>query len=239
MTAVNNQIAALGTELQQGLTSLSGMGVNLGGGGTTAATGATGSAGATGTAGAAATTDTSRWDAMINARQPIPGYLTATGTGSPMEAEQIISKGGMLGFTTRSMGGNQVQVVKASNGFTLSPPTGRDEIVQVDGRMLRFDASGRNLNNFQVAERDGVPVEFDRRQGIAAGIGNLSRVVAARQERLKNLSEALAQDAQETGSTNQLDIQRLMMEQQVTENLSQMNRKIYESVQQSVRAWLQ
>ncbi|MCB0878646.1 MAG: hypothetical protein KDC46_06655 [Thermoleophilia bacterium] len=207
----------------------------VGGGGGAATPGAATPGAAT--TGTAANGDTSAYDAQINANQPIPGFLTATGTLNQLQAEGILSKGGALSFATVSFGGSQVQVVKSTTGYALVPGTGKDEIVQVDGRMLRFDGDGRNLNNFQVAERQGVPVEFDRRQGIAAGIGNLSRVVAARQERLKNLSEALAQDAQETGTTNQLDVQRLVMEQQVTENLSAMNKKIYDSVQQSVQAW--
>ena len=227
MTAVNNQIASLGGQLSQGLAALGNMGFNLGGatggGGTTTA--------ATGTTTAAAGTDAAPGSI-------VSGLLTAQGVTDPVKAQELLGKGVRLGFATTSMGGRQVTVVKDSKGYSLEPGSGADELVQVEGRVLRFDGAGRNLTNFEVADRQGVAVDLDRRQGIASGISNLSRVIAGRQERLKNLSEALAQDANESGSTNQVDIQRLVMEQQVTEHLSNMNHKIYESVQNAISPWL-
>jgi hypothetical protein len=167
-----------------------------------------------------------------------PGLLSPTGVANEVQAQAILNGGAYLGLNTTSVAGRQVSVIKSSDGYKLQPPSGQDEIVKVENKMLRFDGKGKNLTNFDVADRESVAVDLDRRQGIATGISNLSRVIAGRQERLKNLSEALAQDSNETGATNQVDIQRLVMEQQVTENLSQMNHKIYESVQNSIQTWL-
>lgn len=155
-------------------------------------------------------------------------------------------------LTGQSARGQQVAVIKdnAQGTYRLAAPTGQSEKVVVaevnpeNGQLtgatktLLFDASGKNVRNFEVADRATMRVDLDRRQGIATGINNLTRVIAGRQERLKSLTEALAQDSNENGSTNQVDIQRLVQEQQVTEHLSNMNHKIYESVQNSISAWL-
>lgn len=137
-----------------------------------------------------------------------------------------------------SISGRPIVIVKSDDKYQLQTPTGMDEAVVLDGKPLRFDSKGVHVRNFELEDRKPTSVELDRRQGIAAGIGNLSKVIAGRQERLKALSEALAKDANELGSTNQVDIQRLVMEQQATEHLSNMNHKIYESVQNAISPWL-
>lgn len=136
--------------------------------------------------------------------------------------------------------GTTVTVVKdATTGkYSIVPPTGLDEKVLVDGKQLLFDGKGVNVRNFEVVARQPIKVELDQRVGIASGISNLSRIVAQRQERLKGLQEALAQDSNESGNTNQLDIQQLVQEQQVSENINGLNKKIYDSVQEAVRSWL-
>lgn len=137
-----------------------------------------------------------------------------------------------------SISGRPITIVKTDDKYQLQTPTGMDEAVVLDGKPIRFDSKGVHVRNFELEDRKPTSVELDRRQGIAAGIGNLSKVIAGRQERLKALSEALAKDANELGSTNQVDIQRLVMEQQATEHLSNMNHKIYESVQNAIAPWL-
>ncbi len=132
---------------------------------------------------------------------------TAPGTQTTAEVVQLV------GVNTA---GQQIAVIKdnAQGLYRLAQPTGRDEkLTVVDGastKTLLFDASGKNVRNFEVADRATVKVDLDRRQGIATGINNLSRVIAGRQERLKALTEALAQDSNENGNTNQVDIQRLV-----------------------------
>jgi hypothetical protein len=219
-------IAGLTASLNQGLGQLGALGVNVAGGGAAAA------AGAAPAANAAAATP------AVTPGVTYPGLLTPTGVQNEVQAQAILNGGAFLGLNTTSIAGRQVSVLKTSDGYKLQPPSGQDEIVKVENKMLRFDGKGKNLTNFDVADRESVAVDLDRRQGIATGISNLSRVVAGRQERLKNLSEALAQDSNETGATNQVDIQRLVMEQQVTENLSNMNKKIYDSVQAAIAPWL-
>jgi hypothetical protein len=147
----------------------------------------------------------------------------------------------LTGITAR---GQQIAVIKdnVQGLYRLAAGTNQDEKVTVqDGasiKTLLFDGSGKNVRYYEVADRDTVKVDLDRRQGIATGITNLSKVVAGRQERLKALTEALAQDSNENGNTNQVDIQRLVQEQQVTEHLSNMNKKIYDSVQAAITPWL-
>jgi hypothetical protein len=170
-----------------------------------------------------------------------PGLLGATPTTDPAilkKADEILSNNGTLSLTTTSVGGSPVTVLKTKDGFKLQAPTGRNELVQVEGKQIRFDAQGVSARSFQLVQKEQIPVDLDRRQGISTGINNLSKVIAGRQERLKLLSEALAQDSSDTGSTNQLDIQQLVQEQQVTEHLSNMNHKIYESVQNAITPWL-
>lgn len=218
-------IAGLTASLNQGLGQLGALGVNVGGGGAAAPAAGTNAAGAANTP-------------AVAPGATYPGILTPTGVTNDVQAQAILNAGAFLSMATTSIAGRQVNVLKTSDGYKLQPPSGQDEIVKVENKMLRFDGKGKNLTNFDVADRESVAVDLDRRQGIATGISNLSRVVAGRQERLKNLSEALAQDSNETGATNQVDIQRLVMEQQVTENLSNMNKKIYDSVQSAIAPWL-
>ena len=140
-----------------------------------------------------------------------------------------------------TLDGRPVVVVKdPTNGkYALTPATGKDEQVTLsDGKKMLFDREGKVVRNFEIAARQPIRVELDQRVGIASGISNLSRIVAQRQERLKSLQEAMAQDSNETGGTNQIDIQQLVQEQQVSENINGLNKKIYDSVQSAVQAWL-
>jgi hypothetical protein len=171
----------------------------------------------------------------------VPGMLGVAPTTDPTilkKADEILSNNGTLSLTTTSVGGSAVTVLKNKDGFKLQPATGRREVVMVEGKQIRFDEQGTSARSFQLVQKEQIPVDLDRRQGISTGINNLSKVIAGRQERLKMLSEALAQDSSDTGSTNQLDIQQLVQEQQVTEHLSNMNHKIYESVQNAITPWL-
>lgn len=174
-----------------------------------------------------------------------PGIATSGGTntvvaagggGGADPAAALRPQSGLVNAV--SISGRPIVIVKSDDKYQLQTPTGMDEAVVLDGKPLRFDSKGVHVRNFELEDRKPTSVELDRRQGIAAGIGNLSKVIAGRQERLKALSEALAKDANELGSTNQVDIQRLVMEQQATEHLSNMNHKIYESVQNAISPWL-
>ncbi len=204
--------AAATPQLSQVLGQLQGMGVNtaalLGGGAAAPAAGAA----------------------------PAVGAQAAAATGTPAQPQP--------GVTAR---GASVQVVQDANGkVRLAAPTGLDEKVtllnpatgQPTGQVLLFNQAGTQVRNFEIVARQPITVQLDQRVGIASGISNLSRIVAQRQERLKGLQEALAQDSNETGNTNQLDIQQLVQEQQVSENINGLNKKIYDSVQEAVRSWL-
>ncbi len=208
--SVGNAAAAAG--LPQVLSQLQGLGVN---------TAALGLGGAATTAGGAAA-------------QPAAG-----GTGAAANAASTTNAGIQM-VQAPTARGTQVTVTKdpTTGKYSLTPPTGLDEKVLVDGKNLLFDAKGVNVRNFEVVARQPIKVDLDQRVGIASGISNLSRIVAQRQERLKGLQEALAQDSNESGNTNQLDIQLLVQEQQVSEHISNLNHKIYESVQNAIGPWL-
>lgn len=170
------------------------------------------------------------------------GAATTPGAAVPGAAVNAASttNAGIQAVQAPTARGTTVTVTKdpSTGKYSLTPPTGLDEKVLVDGKNLLFDAKGVNVRNFEVVARQPIKVELDQRVGIASGISNLSRIVAQRQERLKTLQEALAQDSNESGNTNQLDIQQLVQEQQVSENINGLNKKIYDSVQEAVRSWL-
>lgn len=161
----------------------------------------------------------------------VPGAVASTASTTNAQIQAVQAP------TAR---GTTVTVVKdpSTSKYSLVPATGLEEKVLVDGKQLLFDARGINVRNFEVVARQPIKVDLDQRVGIASGISNLSRIVAQRQERLKAMTEAMAQDSNETGSTNQVDIQQLVQEQQVSENINGLNKKIYDSVQEAVRSWL-
>jgi hypothetical protein len=196
-------------------------------------------ANATGGGGAATTPATGAAPAAAGVIRPnLLGVEATTNPETLKEAETALNNNQVLTLTTNSVSGKTVTVLKDKNGFRLQTPTGQNELVKIEGKQIRFDAQGVSARSFQLVQAQQIPVDLDRRQGISTGINNLSKVIAGRQERLKMLSEALAQDSSDTGSTNQLDIQQLVQEQQVTEHLSNMNHKIYESVQNAITPWL-
>lgn len=178
------------------------------------------------------------------------GGAAANPTAPAAGANAAAPAAGQLAETTgRTNTGQIVKIVKdpTTQKATLVPRTGKPETVSVldangqpTGTTLLFGANGVETRNFEVAAKTAIfqPV-LDRRDGIASGITNLSRVVAARHERLKALQDALAQDANANGgSANQMDLQQLVQEQQITEHISNLNHKIYESVQNAITPWL-
>lgn len=170
------------------------------------------------------------------------GTPAAGATGTPAAGAQAPAAP-QPGITAR---GVSVQITSEGGKPRLVAPTGMDEKVELvnaqtgakTGQIMLFNGAGVQVRNFELVARQPIKVDLDQRVGIASGISNLSRIVAQRQERLKGLQEALAQDSNETGNTNQLDIQQLVQEQQVSENISNLNHKIYESVQNALSPWL-
>lgn len=211
-TVGNNQAATL-NQLQGMLGNLQGMananGVALGGGGTTPATGAA----ATPAAGAA-------------------GAAGATGAAGTAAAAGPVGT-----FTTNN--GRQVTVNRDANGqMTLAAPTGTVEVVNIDGKSVRFSATGKQTTAFELTESLQFKINLDNRDGIATGLANLSRIFGARQERVRMLSNALADDANDTGSFNPVDLQKMSLETTTTQQLSEMQKKIFDSMRDSIQAWL-
>ena len=205
-------VAALGQQLQNGLAQLQGMGLNLGniaGGGATPQPGAQGT---TPGAGAGATNATA-------------------GGGTSLPAGPVGT------FPTGS--GKQVLVSRDDKGSLFIQPTGAYEIANVQGKTVRFDAkTGKAIRAFELTDGLQFKSPLDYRDGIATGLANLSRIFGARQERVRLLSNALADDANETGSFNPVDLQKMSLETTTTQQLSEMQKKIFDSMRDSIQAWL-
>lgn len=118
------------------------------------------------------------------------------------------------------------------------PATGKPEIRLIDGKTAYFNAQGQEITAFQYTESHQFKINLDYREGIATGLANLSRIFGARQERVRLLSNALANDANNTGSFNPVDLQKMSLETTTTQQLSEMQKKIFDSMRDSIQAWL-
>jgi hypothetical protein len=131
--------------------------------------------------------------------------------------------GGVVQLVGVSGDGRQVPVIKdsAQGMYRLATPTGQNETLTVNEaghlRQLHFDATGRNVRAFELADRRQIEVQRTPGddQGMAL-IGLLDRIVQARETRSTDLKRAFDQDANDSGVANQLDAQRLRMDQDVT-----------------------
>lgn len=220
-----NSTVALTGQLTSLLGQLGNMGVSIpgatGGGTGTAATGTTP---ATGTANA-----------------PLGTVTAATGSG---QTANVTGNSAVRIDNLKSASGRSVTVLKTERGYQLVNAqnqlqgTGAMEVVLADNKLLRFNELGQQTRSFEQAEKQEKRIPLDYREGIAAGIANMSRLVAARQERTKELSDALATDANDNGSINQVDLQKLVQENTTTENITSLQKKIYDAVDGSIKTWL-
>lgn len=211
-------VAALTGQLQQGLAALSSMGMNLngaaGGGGTATTPGAVPGA-------------------------PAPGTGAPGAGGVPGAAASNLPPGPVGTFQTAS--GKAVAVSRDQQGKLAIARTGSPEVVSIPGPgggTKYFDANGAETTAFQFTEGHTFKINLDYREGIATGLANLSRIFGARQERVRLLSNALANDANATGSFNPVDLQKMSLETTTTQQLSEMQKKIFDSMRDSIQAWL-
>ena len=127
---------------------------------------------------------------------------------------------------------------------TSIPGTGRPEIrVGQDGKTRYYAAApvgstAQEITAFQYTESHQFKIQLDYREGIATGLANLSRIFGARQERVRLLTNALANDANTTGSFNPVDLQKMALETETTKQLSEMQKKVFDSMRDSIQAWL-
>ncbi|MCW2957007.1 MAG: hypothetical protein JWO69_1876 [Thermoleophilia bacterium] len=123
------------------------------------------------------------------------------------------------------------------------PGTGKAEVRNINGVTKYFAAANvgtpaKEITAYQYAEKNiNFVVDLDYREGISAGLSNLGNIFSARQERIRLLSNALANDAN-NGTINAADMARLQAENSTTEQLSLMQKKIFDSVQNAIQAWL-
>lgn len=123
------------------------------------------------------------------------------------------------------------------------PGTGKPQILQIGGQTKYFAAApvgqmATEITAFQYTESHQFKINLDYREGIATGLANLSRIFGARQERVRLLSNALANDANNTGAFNPVDLQKMSLETTTTQQLSEMQKKIFDSMRDSIQAWL-
>ena len=149
------------------------------------------------------------------------------------------------GGTTPAAGANANAAAGANAGAGANgqltatiPATGKPEIRQINGQTKYFDAGGHEITAFQYTESHSFKINLDYREGIATGLANLSRIFGARQERVRLLSNALANDANATGSFNPVDLQKMSLETTTTQQLSELQKKIFDSMKDSITAWL-
>lgn len=144
---------------------------------------------------------------------------------------------GVLGSFPSSTGA-MVTVTRDSAGQLSISPTGRSEVVKVGGKTVRFDPTGKKTTAFKQMLGYQFQVNLDNREGTAAGLSNLSKMFAAGQERVKLLSNAIADDAAESGSFDPSDMQMLSMLSTTQSQQAEMEKKVYDSLRDAIQAWL-
>lgn len=169
---------------------------------------------------------------------PQPGAQAGTPANGTPQASGLPA--GPVGtFPTAS--GKQVVVSRDQQGKLSIGRTGSPEVVNVPGPgggTKYFDGNGIEITSFQFTESHTFKINLDYREGIATGLANLSRIFGARQERVRLLTNALANDANATGSFNPVDLQKMAQETETTKQLAEMNKKIFDSMRDSIQAWL-
>lgn len=91
---------------------------------------------------------------------------------------------------------------------------------------------------FQDIDKEQINIALDPNGGLATGLANLSRLFAGRQERVNRLSKALAIDANKNGQLNGVDVQKLSTETETMRQMSDLQKKIFDAVTQSIQGWL-
>ena len=171
------------------------------------------------------------------ATAPTAGATPTTPAAAPEVASATNSVPGTFGpFPAKS--GRSVMVTRDAGGKLSIPATGGTEAVAMGGKTVRFGPDGKNITAFQQIESYTFKVNLDHREGIATGLANLSRIFGARQERVKLLSNALADDANDSGTFDPVDLQKMSIETQTTQQLSEIQKKIFDSMTNAMQVWL-
>lgn len=123
------------------------------------------------------------------------------------------------------------------------PGTGAVQKLYIGDKWKYFEAApvgkeAKEITAFQYIDAHKFSIKLDYKDGLATGLANLSRVFGARQERVRQLSEALGQDASQNGAFSPVDMQKLNLETTTTQQLSEMQKKIFDSMRDAIQAWL-
>jgi hypothetical protein len=164
---------------------------------------------------------------------PVAGAQAAGGGGIVAGGAATTTVGT---FTTQT--GRAVTLTKTGEKYSMTPATGGQEIVNVNGKLVRFDATGKQTTAFDQVMAQRYHVDLDRTSGISNGLSNLSKIFGANQEQVRDMSDALAEDAAESGSFDPLALQRMQMAQTTAQQMSAMEKSIFDSMKESIQSWL-
>lgn len=139
-------------------------------------------------------------------------------------------------YTTQT--GRQVTLTKTGEKYSMTPATGAQEIVNFNGKLLRFNAQGQQTTAFDQVMAQRYKVDLDRGAGISNGLSNLSKIFGANQQQVRDMSDALAEDAADSGSFDPLALQRMQMAQTTAQQMSAMEKSIFDSMKESISTWL-
>ncbi|MCW2961463.1 MAG: hypothetical protein JWM25_499 [Thermoleophilia bacterium] len=174
--------------------------------------------------------------ATIAQAQQLMGTLGIAGGGATAAAPAAGAQGATAAAGTAAATGTSAPLTV--------PGTGQAQALNIQGVGTKYFAAApvgtpaKEITAYQYAEKNvSFKVDLDYREGIAAGLSNLGNIFSARQERIRLLSNALANDAN-NGTINAADMARLQAENSTTEQLSLMQKKIFDSVQNAIQAWL-
>lgn len=170
----------------------------------------------------------------------------AAGTGTPTAGAQA-DTGGIVagGGAPQTIGvlptqsGKSVTVVSTDGKYTITPATGAQEVVNISGKQVRFDGTGKQTTAFDQVLNQRYHVDLDRTSGISNGLANLSKIFGASQQQVRDMSDALAEDASVSGTFDPVDLQRLSMAQTTSQQMTAIEKSIYDSMKESIQAWLQ
>jgi hypothetical protein len=184
--------------------------------------------------------------------------MTTTATGTSVaslasQAQSAIASLGSLGINLNGAAGGGATTATGAvpAGAGAAPEgqkatavaTGKPQIINQGGTIKYFPAGTpgqtvQEITAFQYTDAQQFKINLDYKDGIATGLANLSRIFGARQERVRLLSNALANDANTTGSFNPVDLQKMSLETTTTQQLSEMQKKIFDSMKDSISPWL-
>lgn len=73
---------------------------------------------------------------------------------------------------------------------------------------------------------------------LSTALADMGNILGTRQVRLSDIAVAISADATKSGSFNPIALQRLSIESQTNEQLSQLQKKIFDNMNGAITAWI-